>query len=349
MARASARALRVPKNPKPAKPLLPRRQKECAELMRAGLSTREIAARMGLSPLTIATYSKRIYAALKLKGRAELQALPMSDGELDKLRAELAAVRADRDRIRSMYDGLDGARESIVVRNVELEAGLTTLQTGIREILAMPEDDDREKFDKIFAHLPSDGLDTRAAFVEAMKGARMVGLSTSQKLAEQLALLTSPCAARELAEAKEDAARVNRLYGVAIDALCRTRADLVALQNELLKLAADWESSAPGGAGWVSQQTLRALAEGSQARARHDGAGPQAKPLGLLEQAAAEQEVVDRQNDVTREVVRLRSAWNLLDTTVSTILTSRTATWNTDELRAALGRARALAEGKPSP
>lgn len=397
-----ARAMRVPKNPKPTKPLLSPRMKECAELMRAGYPTRSIAMRMGLSPATVATYSKRIYAALKIKSRAELQALPMGDAELDKLRKELAAVRKDRDRIRGMYDGLDVARESIVVRAFELEAGLVTLQAGIREILAMPEDDDREKFDKIFEGGPGarfGSAEAREAFVEAMKGARMVGLSTSQKLAEQLALLTSPCAARELAEAKEDAARVNRLYDTAIAALCRTRADLVALQNECLELT-DGSGACPGSAG----SDLRLLVEGSQARARHDEAVSQAKPLGLLEQAAIKQEIADRQAKVRdarrvpgfqtwakialegkhpptrvvdggvvvdygfaieylttggacdhevvqvieREVQGLHAAWNLLDTTVSSVLTSRTATWNTDELRAALEQARALAEGKPS-
>lgn len=375
-----ARAMRVPKNPKPTKPLLSPRMKECAELMRAGYPTRSIAMRMGLSPATVATYSKRIYAALKIKSRAELQALPMGDAELDKLRKELAAVRKDRDRIRSMYDGLDGARESIVVRNVELEAGLVTLQTGIREILVMPEDDDREKFDKIFDGGPGarfGSAEAREAFVSSMARARMLGLSTSEKLAEQLALLTSPCAARELAEAKEDATRVNRLYDTAIDALCRTRADLVALQNECLELA-DGSGACPGSAG----SDLRLLVEGSQARARHDEAVPAPaavpEPVGGLPFEAwprllghsVVRRVEDSQvfleiettHDAPRVQMRLsqavdlaqalfpqaREAWNLLDTTVSSVLTSRTATWNTDELRAALEQARALAEGKPS-
>lgn len=322
MARASARAV---KKTKPVKPLLTPRMKECAELMRAGLKTRDIAQRMALSVATVSTYSKRIYAALGLRSRAELQALPMGDGELDKLRSELAAVRKDRDRIKGMYEGLSVDRKDIVTRNIELESAVNLLKCGITEVQALPADDDRETFDKIFGPGATwaDGADAREAFVEAMQAARSEGLTRGQGLVDQLALLLSPTDAAELTKAKEDAARVNRLYDTAVDALCRTRADLVALQNELLKLADAWE-----GSGVVTQQAVRAMAEASQVRARHGGS------------------VAPVQNDVEREVVRLRSAWNLLDTAVSSILTSRTSVWDTDGLRKALELARLYAEGK---
>lgn len=247
--------------------------------MKIGLSTRQIATRMGVSLLTVATYSKRIYATLKLKGRAELQAMAAPGSELERLRRELADVRKDRDRVTGMYRELSDTRGAILTRNIELEEALNLFKTGILKIRAMPADDDAEKLEEIFKGIVDRETGVfrlealREAFAKAMKGARMVGLSTSEKLGEQLALLTSPCAARELAEAKEDAARVQRLYDVAIEALHRSQADLTALQSECLTLAEEAESS-----GVLPVEDfgveLHSLVEASKARARHEDAEP---------------------------------------------------------------------------
>lgn len=261
-----------PCSPKLSKSLLSPRIQECAELMKTGLSTREIAVRMGVSLLTVATYSKRIYATLKLKGRAELQAMAAPGSELERLRRELVDVRKDRDRVTGMYRELSDTRGAILTRNIELEEALNLFKTGILKIRAMPADDDAEIFKGIVdRETDISRLEAlREAFAKVLQDAREAGAILGQGLAEQLALLATPTAARELAEAKEDAARVNCLYDVVIKALRRSQADLAALQSECLTLASEFENCSPR----TSSEALRKVVEASKVQARHKDAEP---------------------------------------------------------------------------
>lgn len=244
--------------------------------MKIGLSTRQIATRMGVSLLTVATYSKRIYATLKLKGRAELQAMAAPGSELERLRRELADVRKGRDRVTGMYRELSDTRGAILTRNIELEEALNLFKTGILKIRAMPADDDVEKLEEIFRGVVDRETGVfrlealREAFAKALQDAREAGAILGQGLAEQLALLATPTAARELAEAKEDAARVNCLYDVVIKALRRSQADLAALQSECLTLASEFENCSPR----TSSEALRKVVEASKVQARHKDAEP---------------------------------------------------------------------------
>ncbi|MFO1062918.1 MAG: LuxR C-terminal-related transcriptional regulator [Pirellulales bacterium] len=58
---------------------LPKRQREVLALLLRGLSLKEIAKRLGISPHTVNDYTKALYRRFQVSGRSELLALFIAD------------------------------------------------------------------------------------------------------------------------------------------------------------------------------------------------------------------------------------------------------------------------------